>query len=235
MKVAICDDESYWRETLRDCLDEYSKKRRIDINIKYFADGISLTKCSGDFDVIFLDYQMEKLNGIETAEKLRELNNDCIIIFVSAFPDVALDTFEVNAFRFLTKPIDKEKLFKSLDDYLKEEKAQFLIFKTHDGTIKIRETDIICCESQQKHTIIHTADESYELLINIKAIENRLPKNKFIRCHKSYVASFFHIKSYDNFEIVFDNNTKAYIGRKFLSDFRTAFQDYVIKYNLEKI
>lgn len=235
MKAAICDDESYWRAVLTESLKEYMKKRHIDIITTYFADGASLTKCAKDFDIIFMDYQMKELNGIETAKKIRKTNSSSIIIFVSAFPNVALDTFEVNAFRFLTKPIDKEKLFKSLDDYLKYEKANFLIFKTHSGTIKIRESDIIYCESKQKHTMIHTQNESYEILINIKEIENKLSKGKFIRCHKSYVVSFFHIKSYDNSEIIFFNNAKAYIGRKFLSDFRTSFQDYVIKYNMEKI
>lgn len=234
MNAAICDDENYWRETLTDYLTEYKKSRHIDIFIDYFSDGISLTKSSGKFDMIFMDYQMNDLNGIETARRIRKSNNNCIIIFVSAFPNVALDTFEVNAFRFLAKPIDREKLFKSLDDYFKTEKSNFLIFNTHNGTIKIRESDILFCESMQRHTVIHTANDSYDVPAILHDIEKKLSNGKFFRCHKSFIVSFYHIKSHNNTEILFDNGKKAYISRRYLPPFRSAFQDYIAKYNLEK-
>ncbi|MDE6591966.1 MAG: LytTR family DNA-binding domain-containing protein [Oscillospiraceae bacterium] len=202
MKAAICDDENYWREVLTECLNEYGRKRHIDIVKEYFSCGESLVKCSRDFDLIFMDFQMSDINGIETARQIRQSNKECDIIFVSAFPNVALDTFELNTFRFLAKPIEKEKLFKSLDDYIQKEKSRLIVFKTHDGTVKIKESDIIYCESIQKHTIIYTANEIYEILINIREIEKRLSKEKFIRCHKSYITSFYHIKTYDNLSII---------------------------------
>lgn len=236
MNIAICDDENYWRETLTVLLNEYKTKRHIELYITYFRDGTSLTKSPKVFDIIFMDYQMKELNGVETAQKLRMSNNDCIIIFVSAFPDAALDTFEVDAFRFLIKPINKEKLFKSLDDYQKQaEKERFLIFKTHNGTIKIKESDIIYCEAAQKHTIIHTVKCAYEININIKQIENKLSKENFFRCHKAYIVSFFHISFHNNTDITMDNQEKAYISRNSLPTFREAFQDYVLKYNMEKV
>lgn len=236
MNIAICDDENYWRETLTVLLKEYKNNRHIELYITYFSDGLSLIKSSKTFDVIFMDYQMEELNGVETARKLRSANNNCIIIFISAFPNTALDTFEVDAFRFLVKPINREKLFKSLDDYQKQaEKERFLIFKTHNGTIKIKESDIIYCEAAQKHTFIHTVNCNYEIHINIKQIESKLSKENFFRCHKAYIVSFFHINSHNNTDITMDNQEKAYISRNSLPAFREAFQDYVLKYNMEKV
>lgn len=235
MRIAICDDENYWRESLKNYLDEYSQNNHIEMLTTYFNSGLSLLKSLSSFDVIFMDYQMEALNGIETARKIRSSNKNSIIIFVSAYPDVALDTFEVDAFRFLAKPINKEKLFRSLDDYLKEEKVQFLIFKTNNGSIKIKESDIIYCESVRRHTIIHTADESYEILTNLRDIEKQLSKEKFMRCHKSFIISFYHIRSYDNNEITLDNNCKAYIGRKYHPQFKKAVEGYTLSYNMGKI
>ena len=235
MRVAICDDESYWRESLKKYLNEYEKNNHIQILTEYFSSGYLLLQSVSDFDVIFMDYQMENLNGIETAGRIRDRNKNCIIIFVSAYPDVALDTFEVDAFRFLTKPINKEKLFRSLDDYLKAEKGQFLIFKTHNGNIKLKEADIIYCEAVQRHTIIYTADTSYEAPTNIRNVEKMLPAGKFMRCHKSFIISFYHIRSYDNNEITLDRNYKAYIGRKYQPVFQKEIESYTLKYNMGKI
>lgn len=231
MNVAICDDESIWREIMTELLNEYRRERHIDIFIECFSDGSSLINCPRKFDVIFMDHYMGGLSGIETARLLRRSGCCCTIMFFSAFPDAAPDAFEINAFRFFVKPIDKEKLFRSLDDHLKSEKITFLIFKTHNGTIKIRESDITYCESVQRHTIIHTVSEAYEILVNLGEVEKKLPKNKFARCHKAYIVSFFHIKRYYNTYIILENGEKAYIGRKYLHNFVEAFYDYSLKYN----
>lgn len=236
MKTAICDDEGYWRETLADYLKAYQSEKHIDVFITFFSDGGSLLKSTETFDIIFMDYKMDRMNGIETARKIRSNSINSRIIFVSSFPDAAFESFEVGTFRYLLKPINKEKLFKSLDDCLLCERESFLIFKTQECTLKIKESDIIFCESVNKHTIIHTKEKKYEILINLKEIEKRLPKGKFYRCHKSYIASFLHIKSHNNSEIIFDENypEKAYISRNYLSAFKKEFQDYIIRYNLER-
>lgn len=236
MNIAICDDEKYWREAVTVLLNEYKNKRQIELYITYFSDGLSLAKSSKIFDVIFMDYKMDELNGVETARKLRSANNTSTIIFISAFPNIAPEAFEVNAFRFLVKPINKTKLFQSLDDYQKQiDKERFLVLKTHNGTVKIKESDIIYCEAAQKHTFIHTVNNVYEILINIKQIENKLSNENFFRCHKAYIVSFFHISSHNNTDIILDNKEKAYISRNSLRAFKAAFQNYLIKYNLEKI
>ncbi len=234
MNIAICDDESYWREKLSLLLNDYKQLRKIEIYTTFFKNGMLILNSSKKFDVVFMDYQMGELDGIETARKLRTQNNKCRIIFVSAYPSIAQDTFEVNTFRFISKPIDKIKLFKALDDYRKEvEQERLLLFNTHNGTIKIRTTDIIYCEANKRHTIIHTTDGTYEIRTNIKEVENQLDKEHFFRCHKSFIVSFAHIKAHNNTDVILDNNGTAFISRNYLSAFKSNLQDYVLRYNTE--
>ena len=121
MNIAICDDEKVWQNELIKYLEEYQKKRHIDIFTTCFSDGKSCYESSlNKYDIIFMDYQMEGADGIETARIIRKKNSDSIIIFVSAYPQIAMDTFEVNTFRFLAKPINKAKLFKAIDAYIAE-------------------------------------------------------------------------------------------------------------------
>lgn len=234
MNIAICDDEKVWQNELIKYLEEYQKKRHIDIFTTCFSDGKSCYESSlNKYDIIFMDYQMEGADGIETARIIRKKNSDSIIIFVSAYPQIAMDTFEVNTFRFLAKPINKAKLFKAIDDYIAEiDTDNLLIFKTHEKTIRIKLSEIIYAEAQRNHTIIHTVNDDYEILINLKAVEKKLPKEKFFRCHNAYITSFQHIKHHNNTEIYYDDKSTAYISRSMLPKFRIAFQEYVVKYDL---
>lgn len=237
MNVAICDDERIWQNELMKYLNEYKSKRKIDLFIQCFPDGKSCCESKNDkYDIIFMDYQMEAANGIETARKIRKTNSDSIIIFVSAYPQIALDTFEVNTFRFLSKPIDKAKLFKAIDDYLNETDIDsLLIFKTHEKTIRIKISEIIYAEAQRNHTIIHTEKEDFEILRNLKTVERILPQEKFFRCHNAYITSFFHIKYHNNTEIYYDDNSVAYISRSMLAKFRSALHKFISKYDSGEI
>lgn len=236
MKTAICDDESYWRGRIRKMLDEYQNIRHLDVSASFFENGAELLKCKDKFDIIFMDYQMDDINGIETARNIRAANDGCTIIFISAYTEVAFEAFEVDTFRFLKKPVDKEKLFDALDEYRKRvERDGILIIKSHDETIEIKMSEIIFCEAMYRKTLLHTTRGEIEFSRNIKEIENKLPKSRFFRCGKAYIISFEHIKSFNNSAITMSNGFKAYIGRNYLAALRAAFQEYVLQYNMEKM
>jgi len=232
LKVAICDDEKPWANEINSLLNEYSQTRRIDVFSFYYDSGTSLIESEKNFDIIFMDYQMNGLNGIETARKINSLNPDGIIIFISAYTNVALDAFEVKAYRFIAKPIDKDKLFKAIDDYRTDMNSDnFLIFKTHDGTIRIRTSEIVYIEAFGSHSIIHTGKNDTEIIKNLKSIQDNLPSDKFFRCHKAFITSFSHIQAHDNTTIKFDNGSKIFISRNYLSKFKKSFVNYIFRYN----
>lgn len=236
MRIAVCDDERSWVDALKALLDEYFLPKHIEYYSSVFFGGLELIKSKEKYDIIFLDYKMGDLNGIETARKIREQNNDCTIIFVSSYPDIAIDAFEVDAYRFLVKPIDKEKLFQSIDAHRKKiEHDNYLIIKSRTETTNIKTSKIIFCEAEGKHSVIHMENEKIKVLKNLKEIERQLPKDSFFRCHKAYIVAFAHIKNYKNDRVVLDNGAEAFISRNYLSSFKTAFHEYVLKYNMERI
>ena len=232
MIAAVCDDEKTMQNCLSVLLEEYGMKKGVDILIDKFENGYDLLRSSRKYEIVFMDYQMDGIDGIETARKIREANDDCTIIFISAYPEAALDSFEVGTFRFLKKPIDKQKLFRALDDYIKEfDFDNFLTIKTKDGTWKIKISDIVYAEAKGKHTVIRTVTDYMEVFVHLKIIENKLPAEKFIRCQRAYVAGFEHLSNHTSNEILFDNGERAQIGKTYLKKFKEALQRYIIKYN----
>lgn len=234
MRVAICDDEKAMQTILEKLIDDYRRIRNVDIFIDKFNNGHDLLRALNerDYEIVFMDYQMEDIDGMETSRLIRNRDNDSVIIFVSAYPEVAVDSYEVNTFRFIVKPINKEKLFKAIDDYLKSiDHDNLLILKTHEGTWKIKMSDIIYAEAKGKHTIIRTTQKTFEIHIHLKKIENQLPDEKFCRCQRAYIAGFSHIENHTNSEITFDNGEMAQIGKTYRVKFKNAFQNYILRYN----
>ena len=233
MYVAICDDEASVHQNIKELLNEYSALRGVNILSDRYYNGQELIRSRKEYDIVFMDYQMEKIDGIETSRLLRKANRNCIIIFVSAYMEAAVASHEVGTFRFLLKPIDKMKMFDALDDYIKSiDHDQFIVLNTHEATWKIKLSDIIYAEAKGKHTVIRTVRSTYEIARQLKDIEKLLPQDKFFRCQRSYVAGFAHVVNHTNYQIIFDNNEKAQIGRMYSVRFREAFQKYIIKYNL---
>ncbi|MGN1136241.1 MAG: LytR/AlgR family response regulator transcription factor [Oscillospiraceae bacterium] len=234
MRVAICDDEKPMQAILENLLNEYSRMRNIDVFVDKFDNGRNLLKAINEreYEIVFMDYQMDDIDGMETSRLIRNKNKECVIIFVSAYPEVAVDSFEVNTFRFIVKPINKEKLFKAIDDYLKSiDYDNLLILKTHEGTWKIKVSDIIYAEAKGKHTIIRTTQKIFEIHIHLKKIEEKLPIEKFCRCQRAYIAGFSHIENHSNTEIFFDNGERAQIGKVYAAKFKKSFQEYIMRYN----
>ena len=234
MRVAICDDEKPMQTILENLLDEFGRLRNIDISIDKFDNGHDLLRVLNEkeYEIVFMDHQMQDIDGMETSRLIRSRNTDCVIIFVSAFPEVAVDSYEVNAFRFIVKPINKEKLFKAIDDHLRSiDYDNLLILNTNDGKWKIKMSDIIYAEAKGKHTIVRTAQKSFEINIHKKKIEDKLPSEKFCRCQRAYIAGFAHINNHTNAEIIFDNGERAQIGKAYYSKFKNAFQEYIMRFN----
>ncbi len=234
MRVAICDDEKPMQTILENLLDEFGRLRNIDISIDKFDNGHDLLRVLNEkeYEIVFMDHQMQDIDGMETSRLIRSRNTDCVIIFVSAFPEVAVDSYEVNAFRFIVKPINKEKLFKAIDDHLRSiDYDNLLILNTNDGKWKIKMSDIIYAEAKGKHTIVRTAQKSFEINIHMKKIEDKLPSEKFCRCQRAYIAGFAHINNHTNAEIIFDNGERAQIGKAYYSKFKNAFQEYIMRFN----
>lgn len=233
MKIAICDEDRISQKTLEEMINEYSKLRRIDISIDKFNDGYDLLNSMNDkeYDIVFLDYKIGDTDGIEVTRILKEQNSSCWVIFVSVYESI-INSHKINYFRFIKKPINKEILFNSINDYMYFiERDGLFVINTHEGTWKIKISDIIYAEAKGKDTLIRTTKKTYEVHTHLKEIGTMLPPEKFCRCQKAYIVGLFHIENYTNTEILFDNGERAQIGRKYLSEFKDSFQDYVIWYN----
>lgn len=237
MRIAICDDEQGLHGLLKENLEKYAKKRGVIFLYDDFLSGAELVRaCSGggSYDLIFMDYQMSGLNGIETAKKLREKNDKTIIIFLTSFPQVVFESFEVNAFRFLVKPVDYEKLCSALDGYMtSREEALYLVLSDKSSSLRLDVNDIIYIEADNRSSIIRLTDRTVIHPTMLAEIQRQLPPDRFLRCHKSFIVGFRHISSHKGSCIFFDNGERAAASKSNTAEFKRKYLEYLKRYTFE--
>jgi len=227
MKIAVCDDESRFRETIKNEVYAYSNMKRLDFAIDEYSCGEDLLNAIDKYDIIFMDYQMGGISGLETARIIRKKDITCVIIFLTSYTHFMQESFEVSTYRYLTKPLDVVKLHNTFDDYFEAYGNDYpLLLKIGGDTISIHTRDIVYLEADDKKCYINLVGKQYHCAKSMSLIANLLPNNIFYKTHKSFVVNFIYIDKYDSKNIYFKNGKTAHIGGAHAASFRDAYRIY---------
>lgn len=232
MQIAICDDEPIFRTQIHDLLIEYKTERRIQIDIYEFEYGKDFLACELAFDMVFLDYQMLDLDGLETAKQLRLNNSLCHIVFVTSYSDLFIkEAFEVNTYRFFDKPVRPEQIFDTLDSYIRQQKELApIVICDADGQKTIATKDILFIEGNGKYCIIHTVSGTIQCSKTVAGVLALLPQYCFFRTHKSFVVNMYFVSKIQNDTILMINGEAAFLSRKYTTSFKKSYMYFVKNY-----
>ena len=191
MNIAICDDNKDFRAFLEDCLRNYFNEKSTSLNIFQFESGEELLRDELLFDLVFLDVEMGTINGIETGKELKKRNPRNIIFVITSYNGYLDDAFKINAFRFLSKPLDVARLYKALDDandLLKNDIIAFNDMLTGED-VRIYANDIILLEINGRKTKVITANGTFLSKDKINDWKLRLNGISFVCPHSSYIVN----------------------------------------------
>ena len=168
MRIAICDDEEKYRIQLRTILDKLLINT--DDDIETFSDGNILTDKfqKEPFDLVFLDIEMPAVDGITLAKKLRAYSEKVFIVFLTGHVEYAIEGYEVNALRYLTKPVDIDKL-KDVLNFVREKlgSTRQIMIKEDGEEIVINVSDVVYIESMNQNVRIVTTKGEHIIRYNI--------------------------------------------------------------------
>lgn len=219
MKIAICDDDISQIKILKG----YIEKLDIDDNnlqIYSFNNGESLynnyTNQSNPFDIIFLDMQMPKVNGIETAVNIRNKDIGVIIIFITNFSQYVYDCFDAMPFRFLVKPVSFDNFSKVFNMALLKAKQgnSFFLISSKESKIRLNYNDILYFESLKRQVCAHTRDKEHLFYSKMVDLYNKISSTDFVFTHKSFIVNMNHIKMLLPDKIILDNDINIPLSKK---------------------
>ncbi|MDU2544625.1 MAG: LytTR family DNA-binding domain-containing protein, partial [Finegoldia magna] len=184
MNIAIVDDEENIRNLYRKYCEEWANINKIDLKTKLFSSGENFifNYDENDYiDILLLDVEMKKINGVELSKRIREKNSDIQIIFISGYPEYIGYGYDVNALNFLIKPIKKEKLFELLDKATNQmnNKEKFIIVKNDGINTKISLKDIFSCISDKNYVDIFAQNKSYRVRMTLTQLLDMLDDRFF--------------------------------------------------------
>lgn len=232
MRIALCDDEHYENEHLTRLIRDYAAAHDYDITTQAFTSGKALLQAE-KYDLYFLDFMMEEMDGIALAHALKKkYNNAVTICFLTGYDNIAERIINegVYADGFLRKPVEPQKLYEKLDKFYKMSFFYRLQLKRDGGYDTIYTQDILFVEASDKRSLIYFYDRCEEYPILLSELEkNYLPPELFFRVHRSYVVNMMHIAAYDKKTIVMKSGDKVDISR--FKPFQEAYRNFHFKLN----
>lgn len=232
LQIAICDDEQFYRDKIKGLVERYMRNHELAYEIHVFLSGKEfLEHCvnSVKFDIVFLDINMEEMDGIQTAERIRSFHSDTYIVFVTAFIDYALEGYKVNAVRYLMKDNLEGALEECMRAVLQKMQVAWVSFPFLEGEKRLYTDNILYVESRGHKSIFHymeAGETTYQIYDKLDTIEKKLVKYGFLRIHKSYLVNMKHIRRIGNYTAILDTGEKFPIPRPRFQAARETFVDY---------
>ncbi len=232
MKIAICDDLQSARQELHAMVREYLAQESMTAEILEFSSGEALLEVfsPGLFDLIFLDIYMDGITGIQTAHLIREKDPDCLIVFTTTSLEHGADAFDLEAFHYLVKPVDKTKLFSMLTRWknlLSE--IQTIPLRCGRSVRPVLIRDILYIEVQGRSSTVYTAKEAIPTSMTLSSLEEALPAGQFVKPIRYQLAALRHIRTVGEQELELENGTKLKMSRGERENLRQQLSSYRLR------
>lgn len=205
LHIAICDDEKDFVTYLTDLLNQYAIETGGEIKVSAFYDGMELIESyDTTIDLIFLDIQMKLINGLRTAERIRQIDEKVGIIFLTTLTQCALEGYKYQAANYIIKPIRYVHLKAEMDQWCKRNQkndSPAIVVVNDSGKYKIFLHTLRYVETFNRNLLLHTDQENIICYKSMKEMEQELVAHGFVRCHTSYIVNLFFVKGVNKLEL----------------------------------
>lgn len=229
IKIAIVEDNEKHAEILRQYIERFGTERNEQFEVERFDNGMQfISEYSATFDIVFMDIEMPVFDGISTARKLRELDNDVCLIFVTNLAKYALFGYEVSAMDYMVKPVKYFNFAMKLEKAVRLRRSRhtgWLMLKIDESIKKIDFNAILFVEVFGHTAVIHTDKEALTIRMTLGALTEKLPKPFFFQCNRSVIINLKYLSEVkDSCAVVGNQNIK--ISRSKMTDLLEAMAEY---------
>lgn len=226
MRVGICDDEPIIRNELIVLCNSFRSTKLTKLDIVSFSSGEELLAYKEDIDILFLDIQMKGLNGLRTAERIRDNDESMIIIFLTGYKGFMQAGYRVRAYRYLLKPVEAQEFLKTLTEAINEITRNYKAVVGLEGETRfIKLKEIMYVEYVERYSVVRTRKGFFESTTSMNEWESILNTGDFFRVHKAYIVNMEYIDEIGK-EVVLDNGEKVEVAIRQIGKLKRACKAY---------
>jgi hypothetical protein len=196
-RIAVVDDDREFSAKLREYLEQYAKENDETFEIEVFYDGAEILKdYTPRYELILLDIEMPAVNGMEAAQKIREMDESVVLMFITNMAQYAIHGYSVGALDFVMKPISyypfSMKIKRALKRVQKKEIPTILL-TTSDGVKRLKVSQIYYVEIQGHMLHYYTEEGEFVMRGTLSSVEKMLPSSLFVKCNHWYLVNLMHV------------------------------------------
>ena len=229
MKIAIIEDQEKEKERLESYIEDFCSQLSLPVTIDSYKDGINIVEnYHSQYDVLYFDVEMSIMDGITAAKKIREIDSQVLIVFVTNHSQVAIQGYSVEAIDFLLKPLtffSFSEHFKKIVKKLSNSKKDSIFIKKGNKTIKLLQQEIRYIENEGHRIYIHTNKETFEINSSMKYIESTL-KDYFFRSNNCYIVNLNYVERVEG-NTVYIGETPLQISRPRKKEFMQSLTEFI--------
>ncbi len=230
IRIAIAEDDKGFQQTIQSYIARYGEENQLPFHVTTFDNGSQLVfQYEPVYDILLLDIEMPKLNGMDAAREIRRQDKDVVIIFITNMAQYAINGYEVGALDYVLKPIRyygfAMKLGKAVAAARQEEKSYILI-PYEDGKKRLASDQIVYVEIQDHWLHIHTDSGVYQMLGTMREFATRVKGLPFVLCSASYLINLKYVTAYVRDVVILDGKYEVKVSRSRKKELQQAILDY---------
>lgn len=230
VRIAVVEDDREYAARLEEYLKRYEQESGEKLRITHFKDGEDIvTGYSGEYDIVLMDIEMEFLDGMTAAERIRRVDEEVVIIFITNMPQYVMKGYMVDALDYVLKPLSYFALSQRIDRALtrmKRRRRRFVTIAIKGGMKKLDISHIRYIEVRDHDLIFHTIDGDVAAKGSMRDVEESLEGEGFFRCNKCYLVNLEYVESFQNNDVMLGGDV-VQVSRARRKEFMDRLNDYL--------
>lgn len=230
LNIAVVEDDEGYLTQITDYIHRYGKEQALELKVTQFRDGGEIAQdYHPGFDIILLDIEMPRLDGMHTAEAIREKDEDVVLVFITNMAQYAVQGYSVGALDFILKPVAYDTFALKLGRAVsraKSREGRQLLLSAQEGVVRLDVRQVFYVEVQNRILHYHTDQGVYRVRGTMQGAEETLGEHRFVRCNYWYLVNLRHVSQVrDSIAVVAGDELE--ISRRNRTAFLQALTNFV--------
>ncbi len=231
IRVGIVEDDASSARLILEYLQRYERESGESFAVSVFADGAEIVaRYRPDYDILLLDVQMPELDGFGAAERIRLVDRDVVIVFITNMAQYAIRGYEVEALSYLLKPVPyfafSQQMKRSIE-HVRSRRPDYLTLSVNGQIVRLDTAQVVFVESIKHRIVVHATDRTYAFAGTLKNVESELAGRDFFRSNNCYLVNLRHVQAVRQSTCVLLGGHELVVSRPRKKAFLAALTDYL--------